>query len=225
MASARRLTLIVMRREQQLNVGKNKSGILHYIIPQYDEITLFSMSFTCGLLLIAGALSTRWEIRTPSSSGENVQIMIIGIFFMAGLVLSIYHAFVGRRKTSFEKFLMLFFAVILNGFSGILAGTYFLEGAKGWLVIFPVLNIANGAVLLFMLRSRLLDDCNISDQNVSLIQIALAATVIMILFTVCQYIFDLLWPQTLSICVAYATNLSRGVQALFFRTTPRHDLG
>src|SRR4030043_220073 len=110
---------------------KNKWGILHYIIPQYDEITLFSMSFTCGLLLIVGALSIKWEIRTSSSTGDDVEILIIAVFFIAGLVLSIYHAFAKRRKTSFEKYLMLFFAVILNGFSGILVGTYFLEGTKG----------------------------------------------------------------------------------------------
>ena len=199
-------------------------AILHYIIPQYDEISLFSMSFTCGLLLIAGALSTKWEMRMRSSSGDDGVIMMIVIFFMAGLVLSIYHAFTDRRKTSFEKYLMLFFAVILNGFTGILAGTHCLEGSKGWLLVFPILNIVNGVVLLFMARKGLLDDRNISDENVSLIQIALAATAIIILFTVCYYVFDLLWIQTLSICVAYATNLSRMVQGFLLGESPRHNL-
>jgi hypothetical protein len=202
--------------------AKENYGILRYIIPQYDEISLFAMSFTCSLLIIAAALETRWDIRNPFSTMEDVKIMAIIVMFISGLILSIYHAFSDRPKTSLEKYLMLFFAVILNGFSGIMAGTYFLEGAKGWMVIFPILNIINGAILLGMFRSQILDDRNISDHNVSIIQIALAATVIILLFAVCHYIFHLLWAQTLSICVLYATNLSRLTEVLFLRTPLRN---
>jgi hypothetical protein len=182
------------------------------------------MGFTCGLLLIAGAFSVKWNLSNPLSSGDDFQVLLLIAIFLAGLVLSVYHAFTDRTKTSFEKMLMLFFAVILNGSSGIMAGTYFLEEATGWLVIFPIMNIVNGAFLIVMLRTRVLDEHNIGDENASRGQVVFAGTMIIILFTLCNYVFDLLWVQTLSICVVYSTNLNRGMQTLFLRLFPKNRL-
>lgn len=79
------------------------------------------------------------------------------------------------------------------------------------------MNIVSGAFLLMLLRVSVITADNISDENVPRSQVALTGTLVVILFIVSHYIFDLLWPQTLSICVAYSTNLNRGVQALFAR--------
>jgi hypothetical protein len=203
-------------------VAWQSNRILRHIVPQYDELTLFAMSFTCALLFIAGFPKANWQIQNRFSGSGDFTTFLIILFFLAGLVLSLYHALTDRPKTSFEKPLMLIFAVLLNGFSGILAGTYFLDGARGWLVVFPLLNIINGAALLIMLRSRMIGVENVGDDNVSRGRVALAATAIMILFILCRYMFDLFWAQTLAICVTYATNLSRGVQTLLSRATPRH---
>jgi hypothetical protein len=51
---------------------------------------------------------------------------------------------------SLEKSFMLFFAVVLNSISGILAGMYQLSTANGWLVLFPLVNIINSVVLFSM---------------------------------------------------------------------------
>ncbi len=204
---------------------KEHYSILRYIIPQYDEITLFAMSFSCGMLLIAGAFTTKWEMKEHLYTVDDFKILMIILFFLSGLLLSLYHAFTDRPKTYVEKYLMLFFAVILNGFSGIFAGTYFLVETKGWLVVFPILNIINGAVLLLMFRSGELNENNISDQNVSHGQVVLAGATVVIVFAICHYLFDLIWVQTLSICVAYATNLSRGAEALFMLLMPKSQRG
>ncbi len=115
---------------------------------------------------------------------------------------------------------MLYFAVILNASIGIMAGSRDLEDAQGWLAIFPIINIVNGVLLLILLRTRVINDDNISDENTSLCQVALSGAVIIILFAVCHYLFDLLWTQTFSICVVYSTNLNSGVQTVFARFMP-----
>ncbi len=123
----------MLQRTEKMTASGNLR-FFRYIIPQYDEITLFAVSFTCGLLLVTGAFSIKWDMSVHFSREDDIAALIVVVFFLVGLVLAIYHAFTDRRKTSFEKLLMLFFAVILNGFSGIVAGSYFLDHVSGWLV-------------------------------------------------------------------------------------------
>lgn len=203
---------------------KEKNTFLSYIIPTYDEITLFALGFTCSLLLTAGAFAIKWEGSGWASTVSNVKALAFIGFFLAGLVLCIHHAFTDRPKTAFEKTLMLLFAVLLNVMSGIMAGDYYLESSEGWLVIFPIMNIVSGALLLMLLRARVITADNISDENVSRGQVVLTGTLIIILFIVCHYMFDFLWTQTLSICVAYSTNMNRGVQVLFARLMTKKGL-
>ena len=197
-----------------------KITILSFFIPTYDEVTLFAMSFACSLLLLTSAFSIKWNISESMLRGDDLSSLVIAAFFLAGLVLSIYHAFTDRPKTEFEKMLMVIFAVILNGFSGIVAGTYVLEEVRGWLMIFPILNIVNGAFLLVMLRSNVISSDNVSDERVSLTHVALTGTLIVILFIICQYVLNLLWMQTLTICVVYSTNFNRNINHLISRFWP-----
>jgi hypothetical protein len=197
-------------------------GILRYIIPQYDEIALFTMSLTCALLLITGFVSSSTNIQLESPREYDPRIIAAGLIFSAGFALSIYHAFSDRPKTYFEKYCMLFFAVLLNAFSGIMAGAYALTTSSGWLIVFPILNILNSVVLFFTYKSGVLNESNISDQHASLSQVALAAAVVLILFGFCYYVFELIWIETLSICLIYVTNLVQVFQSLIMPATIRN---
>jgi len=199
---------------------EQKRGFIAYLIPQYDEIALFAMSLTCALILFtipfAGSVNLSIDSRDldPRALGA-------AFVFLSGLVLSIYHAFTDRPKSELEKSFMLFFAVLLNSFSGILAGMYDLSTASGLLIFFPILNIANGFILLMMFRSGILSEANISDQHASSGQFAVTAAAVLVLFVICRHIYSLIWMQTFSICVTYATNLSRSVPRLFLRELQR----
>lgn len=199
---------------------QERRKILSYIIPTYDEITLFAMGFTCALLMITGAFSVKWNW-DQSITKEDMNVIVLAAVFITGLILSIYHAFTSRKKTDVEKILMLYFAVVLNASIGIMAGSRELEYTGGWLVLFPIVNIVNGALLLILLRAQVINDDNISDENASPRQVALSGAVVIVLFAVCHYLFDLFWTQTFSICVVYSTNLNRGVQTVFARYMPR----
>jgi hypothetical protein len=194
--------------------NEDQPGILHNIIPQYDETALFAMSLTCALLLIAAIFSGNLDIHIVPERDADPRIIAAAFVFLSGLLLSMYHAFTDRPKTSLEKSFMLFFAVLLNSFSGIMAGMYDLASASGWWIIFPLLNIINGVVLLFMFRMGILSEANIIDQHASRSQFVITAAVVLILFAVCHYMFSMIWMQTLSVCVAYATNLGRSVPLL-----------
>jgi MFS family permease len=189
-------------------------GILRYIIPVYDEVTLFAMSLTCILVLIVGLFSIN-KVQIDFSTVNPLKLFM-GIFgvmvFLAGIGFSIYHALVNEPKSLFEKYFMLFFAAIVSIFSGLAAGAYALKNATGWLVVFPILNIVNSLILYFLFRFHALNESNISDENASPIQIAVTAAIVIILFVICHFISKLVWIQTFSICVAYATNIGRRIQ-------------
>ncbi len=193
-----------------------------FLIPRYDELVLFTMSLTCLLLMITGALSHISEISLASVPFDP-QILVPGAFiaiFMAGLVLSLYHAFVDRPKTEIEKSLMLFFAVLVNAFSGFMGSGYSLSTSSGWFMVFPILNMVNSIVLLLMWRYGFFDESSISYQQASRGQVMLAAAMVFILFYLCHVVYKFIWIETLSVCLVYSINFIRLIESLIFRPVP-----
>lgn len=202
-------------------------GPFRYFNPQYDEIVLFTMSFTCILLLLTALFSYNYqEMEIPSLDSRvyNPRVIAAIVVFIAGLILSIYHAFIDRPKTNLEKSIMLFFAVLLNAFSGVMAGFYDYGNMSGWIVVFPVVNMVNSIVLIYMWRTGILGESSISDQHAPRSKILLAAATVLILFYLCQVVYRLIWIQTLSICLVYSLNFMRLLESLIFRPVPARDI-
>ena len=162
--------------------------IRHFFIPDCDELSLFTMSFTC-ILLIATNVGAKWKSYNISFSNFDFGSFVICLLFVSGLILCFYHAFSNRPKKLIEKKLMIFFAVIVNGFSGIWGGTYLLLHGQRFLNLFPIWNIVNGVLLIGMLRAGALNEDNIADDNVSFTDLVVGSTVVCIVFFFCNFIF------------------------------------
>jgi hypothetical protein len=187
-------------------------------VPHYDELSLFSMSYICILLLIVNISPSDWSIENVSFQPECVGLLIIFIPFLVGMGLCLYHAFTNRTKTNIEKKLMIFFAAIINGFSAIWAGTYILVHSQKWgLSIFPIWNIISGYILLTLLRSTDIEEETISDQNVTFGQLGVGTLFVTGIFYFCYFVFNLNWAATFSICIAWSTNLYNSINSLIFR--------
>ena len=199
--------------------SKNKQNIFSYLfIPHYDELSLFSMSYVLILLVVTNALSLKWGNQNWRIDRDSISALTIFIPFLAGLILCVYHAFSDRKKTLFEKKLMLIYAVMLNGFSGIWAGAYLIENSGGWnLSLFPLWNIFNGFNLIALLRGNAIDEDNIDDQDVSLKKLIFSTAIITAIFFLCQYYFELVWAITLSICMVWSSNLNNAANTLVER--------
>lgn len=78
---------------------------------------------------------------------------------------------------------MLLFAVLVTGGTGLYAGWLMLDRSRGWLIIFPVWNIVNGALLLVLARLRIIDTDCIVDEKATFGQVLLTAIVVPILLT------------------------------------------
>jgi hypothetical protein len=156
---------------------------------------------------------------------DDLRVYFLSVIFLGGIVLSLYHVFTTREKTKFEKMVMLFFAVAANAGTGIISGWYVIENndVHNWQLVFPIWNIINGALLLLMLRFRIIDEECISDRDATLVQIILGLVAVLIIFVFCNYVFKLHWAITFSICIIYTTSFDRALQNVFPGLANRPD--
>jgi hypothetical protein len=197
---------------------KKKRDIFSFLfVPHYDELSLFTMSFVCVLLILVNNPPHKWNMLYFTSSPGGIGSLLIFLPFLVGMFLCVYHAFSDRMKSRLEKKLMIFFAAIINGFSGIWGGTYILIHSSGWaLSIFPIWNIVSGYILLGLLRDDDIEEECIGDKNVSLIQVLAGSIIIFGIFSLCHFVFNLIWSATFSICIVWATNINSRFNSLIF---------
>ncbi|MGA2171390.1 MAG: hypothetical protein ABSG82_00040 [Sedimentisphaerales bacterium] len=186
-----------------------------WLIPVYDEMSLFLMSMTL-ILLYAVNEPFQEQIRKWAAICPHIYVFIAAAIFITGMSLSIYNVFTTREKTDTEKWIMLFFAVLTNAGTGIISGWYVLSSSsiRDWLIIFPVWNIINGVLLIVMLFKIIDKEC-ISDRNATLKEVVIGLIAVLIVFILCNYVLKLHWAVTLSICIIYTTSVDKALQSVF----------
>jgi hypothetical protein len=191
---------------------REKSG---WFIPTYDELSLFLMAVTFILLGAVNA-AMREQIYKWLTGTHDLRVYLLFVVFLGGLALSLYHVFTAKEKTDYEKMVMLFFAVVANAGTGIISGWYVIKDSdvNNWQLVFPVWNIINGALLLLMLRLRIIDEKCISDRDTTAVQIILGLAAVLIIFILCNYVFKLYWAVTFSICIVYTTSFDSALQSV-----------
>jgi hypothetical protein len=186
--------------------------------PNYNELSLAMMSLAFLLVFLFNGQLRQWVFKLASAPKDRVRTIIVLLFFTTGLVLSLYHVFTERKKTVPEKHAMLFFAVLTNGISGIYASTHILrqsEGAHSIFILLPVWNIINCIILLVSYRMRFINVSSISDEDATLGEALFGFVITVGIFAVCQFVFELYWAITFSICVIYATSFSEALGSMF----------
>lgn len=203
--------------EQQESPSAFVRWMKQIFIPSYNELSLFLMSFTAILILLANhqlsrnlILFTGINFRYPT-----MYISLLIIMVAAGMFFSVYHIFTRKPKEDYQLFCMLLFAIIANAGSAILAGRYLLEQTTNkFLMVFPMWNIINGLYLVALLRAGCLTIDNITDEQATLMQVIVGTITALIVFLICQFGLKLYWPITFSICIAFATGFSRAIQEI-----------
>ncbi len=200
---------------------KEKAG---WFIPVYDELSLFLMSITLILLYVTNTSMQEQIYKWIARSHDDRAFIVIAIL-LGGMALSIYHVFTTREKTDIEKWIMLLFAVLTNAGAGIISGWYVLHTSRiqDWQIIFPIWNAINGALLLLMLRFRIIDEECISDRDATIKEVAIGLIAVLVIFIFCNNIFELHWAITYSICIIYTTSFDRGLQSVFPGLTSQKD--
>ncbi len=185
----------------------------HFLIPTYDELSLFLMAVTF-ILLYATNGRMREQIRLIMATPDASWLYLVALAFVGALGLCIYHVFTTREKTDLERTIMLAFAVLMNLVTGIVASVYTLTNAliADWLLIFAVWNIVNAILLVLLVCLRVVDEECISDRDATLPQVVLGLIAVLIIFALCHFVFKLHWSLTFSICIIYTTSFDKALQ-------------
>jgi len=211
---------------------KSISSLITKLEPKFDELSVFfiGVAFTLTFLvnipqianwyksigLFLAVTLTAYIILTPLSGIPFVSGIVS---FASGLFYSLRHIFDKKVTKPNEKKLMAFFAVTTNFISGIAVAFYTaveaFELKKTWLYVFPVWTIVNSFLLILKCHAIDKNEEVIAEENASLGEIIIGLVVLMAVFGICHYGFDIHWPFTLSICVAYATSFSKAFGGIF----------
>ncbi len=187
-----------------------------WFIPSYDELSLFLMSATLILLLIFNS-HMRQQIYSGIIELHDLRIYLFGVIFIIGMCLSVFHIFTKRKKSDFEKDTMLFFAVVANAFTGIIAGGHVLlnSDTSNLLIVFPLWNIINGIIMLLLFRGGFINEKCIADREAAAREVILGLFSVIVIFILCDYVFKLHWAITFSICIVYTTSFDKALQSVF----------
>ena len=180
------------------------SKIAKFLIPSFNELTIFCMSYAVIVLLFINNefRDSIFDYFIDSSRG----IILLGVI-VTGIIFSIYHIFSSRKKGIFEKMFMLLFVVIMNSVAGLYGFFYLVENQfnlpNNIPVVFPIWNFAYSIYLLALARGDVLDSDSVSDENVSLYLSLVSISLLSILIIFCNYYIQLYWVFTFSISLAY----------------------
>lgn len=186
------------------------------LLPNFDEITLFTLSFSL-LFLLAISTNLRQEIWTAIVTLKDLReptIFILVLMMAAGMILSFLNVFFRTQKYNFEKYLMLLFAVFVTAGTGIYSGWLVLKEAKDWMMIFPIWNIVNGGILLYLLRDGVLDTDCIVENEFNHWQVLASVFCVGTILAACNYYFKMHWAISYSICACYTLTINDTVQHL-----------
>lgn len=154
---------------------------------------------------------------------DAFRVVILILLFLAGGLLSVYHVFTERRKTKVEKGAMLFFALMTNALCGMLASGHILKNwgdAPGILMVFPLWNVINCLLLLILFKVGVINETSVTDENARSGEVIFGFVIILGIFVLCRFVFELYWALTFSICAVYATSFSDALAAVFGRAEP-----
>lgn len=201
-------------KEELIGLFKESFG---FLVPAYDKLSLFLMAVT-WILLYAVNSHLRGSIHAYFIEAHDwkVTAMVLSIPVTI-LIMGIYQVFTKKEKSYFERTIMLWFAIITNILTGIVAAIYVIKNtdAHNWQLIFPIWNIANAVVLYLMLEINLIDENCIIDRQATPAEIILGMAATIIIVMVCNYLFRFHWSITFSICIVYTTSIDRALQSVF----------
>lgn len=192
---------------------------LRRVKPSYDDLTLFLMVLTAAALLFRDeALRTVIrEILDPvEPRGFFVVLACMGLM-VGGAVMTLYHFLTRAPAPDTSLTLMGIFGIGMHT----VAGAFFIheiwQDARGWLLLFPILNVLNVVILFYTVT--VIPDEAVSIRPVTKAEIIIGLVATIVVFTICYDVLNMSWAATFSLCTIYLANLNSRVESIIARAT------
>jgi hypothetical protein len=173
--------------------------------PRFHEISAYLIALTCCWLFLSQAKLRQALLIIFSGFGTmSPYFIILGLVVLLGLALSLGHAFIRRKKSAFEKYLMGWFVMGVSGMASFAVGLEMLPARSSIMLILPVWNILAGLLMLFQMGFQ---KYAIADEDASPVEVFGATIILVLIFFWADFGFHLSWAMTLSICIFFATTV------------------
>ena len=173
--------------------------------PRFHEIStyLIALSF-CWLLIFHPELRYGYYMLFTGFETMSPFFLALGLIVTVGLVLSLIHAFIKRKKLAIEKALMGWSILGISGVASFLVGAEMLPSRSSIVTILVTWNILMSVVLLMQMGSQKYE---ISDDEASFAEVIVTTVVLMAVLVISDLYLHLSWAMTLSICIFYSTSI------------------
>ncbi len=191
------------------NTNKDSTSWLKQLPrPSYNERDLFIIALIACLLWYF-SVEMRHTLLTmghPYQQKEHAA----GVLFLlgSGVLLSVYHVFSERKKTQIEKVILLCFVTFLTGFAGLKAGIYAFTAGSRWFLPFALINLADALLLMLLFEYNITTENDVNDEPAGFSELLVGSGIGLAIFGICHFVLHFYWAETLSVCVAYATNIN-----------------
>ncbi len=176
--------------------------------PIHNKLSTYLAALSCVILFLIHPdfrllLSDIFDTAVQSKNiFELAKFLISGSIVLWGFSLSLFYVFSKRERSSFEKYCMGVFVIGINAIASIVSGFEEIESGGSFLVLFPIWNIIIGFVMAIQLRFGYFE---ITDENVSLVQLAGASLILLVIFIITTSMFQFTWAMMFSICMFYSS--------------------
>lgn len=184
------------------------------IVSRLSEQVLYLYSFTAILFFLSDE-GLKSLILYPITHFEKTDFVFFPLWLVAmgwliiGLGLPLYHAFVDRKKSQKEKQILIIFAILAQGTVGIESGIYALSSSN---VFFDLLlstwNIITGLMLILLLRLNAISEKLIDDNNTKLAPVLWGSVIVLVIFYMTHFVYQLYWATGMSICFIYIQSVN-----------------
>ena len=171
--------------------------------PKFHEISTYLISFSfCWLFIFHPELRQGLYIFFSGFGTFSIFFLTLGLIVVGGLLLSLAHPFIQRKKSPLEKAIMVWFIMGLSGVASFFVGVETLPSRASGVMILPVWNIIVSIMLLIQMGRQKYD---LSNKEASLEEVIGTTLILIIILALADLYLRLSWAMTISISIFYAT--------------------
>jgi hypothetical protein len=173
--------------------------------PKIHELSAYLVALTCCWLFLSHAKLRQALFIIFSGFGSMSPIFIgLGLAVILGLLLSLVHAFIQRKKSAFEKFFMGGVILGASGVASFAVGIEMLPSRSSLMMILPAWNMLMG---LLMLSQMQFQKYEMADEDATPEEVLGTTVILVLILFLADFALRLSWALTLSICIFYATSI------------------
>ena len=171
--------------------------------PRFHEITLYLIALAfCWLLYFHPELRFGYYMFFTGFKSMSPFFIALGLIVTGGLLLSLIHVFIKRKKFALEKAIMGWSILGLSGVTSFFVGTEMLTSKSSIIVTLVVWNILMSVLLLLQMGMQ---KYYVSDENASFIEVFITTVMLFVILFSADMYLRISWATTLSICIFYST--------------------